>query len=141
MQNEFRLPFFVGAFFMLLTFLSVHIPSTAYAQDSFKIPDCAGLEKWSSVLPIAANYTEVRDTGFIERRKAAVQQLLSDEVMISFFGVVNGMWEHQRNRPLDDAVYTCTQALIKNGNRDAAKRLTQAHGLVGRPLSVPRTKN
>lgn len=136
-KDAFLFTFFEALFLLFLFFL----PLSAYAQDSFKIPDCAGLEKWSSVLPIAANYTEVRDTGFIERRKAAVQQLLSDEVMISFFGVVNGMWEHQRNRPLDDAVYTCTQALIKNGNRDAAKRLTQAHGLVGRPLSVPRTKN
>lgn len=113
----------------------------AHAAGEFKVPDCATLEKWSSIIPLSATYTEMRDPEFVERRKAALKTLLSDDVMVPVFGVANGMWDHTRKKPVSEAVFHCIQTLTKEGKGDAVSRLMEANRFVGRPWSEPRTKD
>ena len=119
---------------MVFSFFILCGASPAFAQEGFRVPDCKMLESWSSVLVLPSNFNEVHDAAFIERKQASVKKLLSDEAMIATFGIRNSYWEHSLFLAVNDAAYACNEALIKDGKREAARKLTVAKTLVGRPL-------
>ena len=130
MINKFFLCKLISLTFLFLILCGVF---PAHAEEKFRIPDCQTLTEWSSVLFLPENFTQAHEQPFVEQKKQSEKQLLSDDVMISVFGAVNGMWDHTRKKPLADAINVCKNEHFKNGNDAAGMKLTHANTIVGRP--------
>lgn len=132
MKSVFLSTYLAIALFVLLG------AAPARAEGEFKMPDCATLEKWSSILPLHKSVAELHDPAFVERKKQAMKIMLSDEEIISVFGIPNGKWPDQRIRAVETAIFHCSNALRKNKKYDEAQRMTNGGYIVGRPSFINR---